>query len=58
MKRDTHKTSQDHAPQAERARKPLRLDRETLRMLSGGSRGPVLLEPSWRESQCPTKCYE
>lgn len=58
MKKDTQTTSQNHAPHAERARKPLRLDRETLRMLSGGSRGPVLLDPSWRESQCPTRCYE
>lgn len=53
MKKDTQKTSPDHV-QAER--KVLRLDRQTLRSLHGGSRGPVVLEPSWRPSQCPTTC--
>jgi hypothetical protein len=53
--RDTQNSSHDHAP---RTRKVLRLDKETLRMLHGGSRGPVLLDPSWRPSQCPTRCFE
>jgi hypothetical protein len=57
MKRDTQKTAQDHAQQAKRTRKVLRLDKETLRVMNGGSKDPVVLEPSWRPSQCPTRCF-
>jgi hypothetical protein len=59
MKRDTQKPSHDHASQTARTRKPLRLavDKETLRNLHGGSRGPVVESPSWRPSQCPTLCF-
>lgn len=56
MKRDTN-ASQEQARQTQRARKVLRLDRETLRVMNGGSRGPVVLDPSWRPSQCPTLCF-
>ena len=56
--KDTQNSSHDHARQPGLTRKVLRLDKETLRMLNGGSRGPVLLEPSWRPSQCPTRCFE
>jgi hypothetical protein len=54
---DMHKPTHDQASQPGRTRKPLRLDKETLRNLHGGSRGPVVLEPSWRPSQCPTRCF-
>lgn len=57
MKKDTQKPFQDHAPQAKRRRKVLQLDKETLRVLNGGSRGPVLDSPTTRKSQCPTMCF-
>lgn len=55
--RDTQKPSQDHAQPAERTRKVLRLDKETLRVMTGGSRDPVVQSPSFRPSQCPTLCF-
>ena len=55
MKRDTQKPIHDHAPQT--TRKVLQLSRETLRVLNGGSRGPVLESPSTRRSQCRTLCF-
>jgi hypothetical protein len=54
---DTQKPSHDHTSQTGRARKPLRLDKETLRNLQGGSRGPVVESPTTRPSQCPTMCF-
>ena len=57
MKRDTQKLSQDHARQAKRTHKALQLSKETLRVLSGGSRGPALDSPTTRPSQCPTMCF-
>lgn len=56
MKKDQQKTVQEHARQGRRARKVLQLDKETLRVMNGGSPGPVL-SPSWRPSQCPTLCF-
>jgi hypothetical protein len=55
MKRDTQKLIHDHAPQT--TRKVLQLSKETLRELSGGSRGPALDSPTTRPSQCPTMCF-
>jgi hypothetical protein len=57
MKRDTQKLFHDHARQAQRTRKVLQLSKETLRELSGGSRGPVLDSPTTIRSQCPTLCF-
>ena len=57
MKRDTQKLFHDHARQAKRTRKVLQLSKETLRELSGGSRGPVLDSPTTIRSQCPTLCF-
>jgi hypothetical protein len=56
MKKDTQKTAQDHAQQDEPTRKGLRIDKETLRVMNGGSRGPEVNSPS-RPSQCPTMCF-
>lgn len=53
---DTQTPSHDHASQTGRTRKPLRLAKETLRNLHGGSRGPVVEDRS-RPSQCPTMCF-
>jgi len=53
----TQQPSHDHAQQTRRTQKVLRLDKETLRALHGGSRGPVVESPSYRPSQCPTLCF-
>ena len=53
MKKDTHKPAQDNAT---RTRPMLRLDRETLRIMNGGSQFPAS-PPLTRPSHCPTRCY-
>ena len=55
--RDTQKPCPDHAQHHRCPRKLLRLGKETLRSMNGGSGGPVLDSPCVRPSQCPTLCF-
>jgi hypothetical protein len=54
MKRDTQKSIQEHA---RRPRKMLQLAKETLRLLNGGGRPPVVEARTTFPSQCPTLCF-
>jgi hypothetical protein len=57
MKKHTQRAFRDPARQDQQPRK-LRLDAETLRVLTGGGRVPGPESPSTRRSQCPTLCFE
>jgi hypothetical protein len=56
VKNDTQKAFRDPTLEGKRTGKLLRLDAETLRVMTGGSRLPEL-GSTGRPSQSPTMCY-